>query len=76
MATPHISAEKSDFAKNSIDARRPFTGEIHCGNISDRCRGGQPHRGILGYTGLYKGKKGFLLWQAAWAALPSVSPQP
>ena len=43
MATPHISCRKGDFAKNSIDARRPFTGEIHCGNISDRCRGGQPH---------------------------------
>lgn len=35
MATPHISAEKGDFAKTVLMPGRPFTGEIHCGNISD-----------------------------------------
>ena len=57
MATPHISAEKGDFAKTVLmpgdPLRAKFIAEIF---LTDAVEVNHT-RGILGYTGLYKGKR-------------------
>lgn len=55
--TPHINAEKGDFAKTVIMPGDPKRAELIAKNYLENARLVTDVRGIVGYTGLYKGKE-------------------
>ena len=57
MATPHISAEKGDFAKTVLMPGDPLRAKFIAETFLTDAVEVNHTRGILGYTGLYKGKK-------------------
>lgn len=58
MATPHISAEKGDFAKTVLMPGDPLRAKFIAETFLTDAVEVNHTRGILGYTGLY-GQKGF-----------------
>ena len=57
MATPHISAEKGDFAKTVLMPGDPLRAKFIAETLLTDAVEVNHTRGILGYTGLYKGKR-------------------
>ncbi|MBQ2661856.1 MAG: purine-nucleoside phosphorylase [Clostridia bacterium] len=57
MATPHINAEKGDFAKTVLMPGDPLRAKFIAENFLEDARLVTSVRNILGYTGTYKGKK-------------------
>ena len=55
MATPHISAEKGDFAKTVLMPGDPLRAKFIAETFLTDAVEVNHTRGILGYTGLYKG---------------------
>ncbi|MBQ8474448.1 MAG: purine-nucleoside phosphorylase [Clostridia bacterium] len=55
MATPHIKAEKGDFAKTVLMPGDPLRAKFICDNYFTDARLVNNVRGIQGYTGKYKG---------------------
>ncbi len=56
MSTPHISAEKGDFAKTVLMPGDPLRAEYIAKNFLDNAKLVNKVRGMLGFTGSYKGK--------------------
>ena len=57
MATPHISAERGDFAKTVLMPGDPLRAEYIAKNFLEDAVLVNNVRGIQGYTGYYKGKR-------------------
>ena len=57
MATPHISDEKGDFAKTVLMPGDPLRAKFIAETFLTDAVEVNHTRGILGYTGLYKGKR-------------------
>lgn len=57
MATPHISANNGDFAKIVLMPGDPKRAEFIVENYLQNPKLITDIRGILGFTGLYKGKE-------------------
>ena len=57
MATPHISAENGDFAKTVLMPGDPLRAKFIAETFLTDAAEVNHTRGILGYTGLYKGKR-------------------
>ena len=57
MATPHIKAEKGDFAKTVLMPGDPKRSEFIARNFLSDARLVNDVRGVQGYTGTYKGEK-------------------
>lgn len=55
MATPHISAQKGDFAKTVFMPGDPLRAKFIAENFLDEVRLVTQVRGMLGYTGTYRG---------------------
>ncbi len=55
MATPHISAEKGDFAKTVLMPGDPLRAKYAAENLLEEPKLVTSVRGMLGYTGKYKG---------------------
>ena len=56
IPTPHISAKKGDFAKTVIMPGDPYRAKYIAENFMDDVKIVSDVRGIIGYTGVYKGK--------------------
>ena len=56
MATPHIAAEKGDFAPTVLMPGDPLRARFVAENFLERARLVNDVRGVQGYTGEYKGK--------------------
>lgn len=56
MSTPHISAEKGDFAKTVLMPGDPLRARIIAELFLDNYREVTSVRGMLGYTGLFQGR--------------------
>ena len=56
MSTPHNSAEKGDIAKTVLMPGDPLRAKFIAENFLDNPRLFNEVRGMLGYTGTYKGK--------------------
>ncbi len=56
MPTPHISAERGDFAKTVLMPGDPLRAKFFAEQFLDDLRLVNEVRGMLGYTGTYKGK--------------------
>lgn len=57
MSTPHIGAEKGDFADTVLMPGDPCRSQLIAEKFLDSARLVNDVRGIKGYTGLYKGQK-------------------
>ena len=57
MATPHISANKGDFAKTVLMPGDPLRSQFIAENYLENAKLVNNVRGIQGYTGTYRGKK-------------------
>ena len=57
MSTPHILAEKGDFAKTVLMPGDPLRAKFIAENYLENAVLVNNVRGIQGYTGYYKGKK-------------------
>lgn len=57
MSTPHIGAEKGDFADTVLMPGDPYRSQLIAEKFLDSARLVNDVRGVKGYTGLYKGKK-------------------
>lgn len=57
MATPHITAEKGDFAKTVLMPGDPLRAKFIAETYLDDAKLVNNVRGVNGYTGYYKGKK-------------------
>lgn len=57
MSTPHISAQKGDFAKTVLMPGDPLRAKFIADNYLTNAKLVTSVRNILGYTGLYKGKR-------------------
>ena len=55
MSTPHINAEKGDFAKTVLMPGDPYRAEFIAKNFLDNARLVNDVRAVRGYTGTYKG---------------------
>ena len=56
MATPHIQAEKGDFARTVLMPGDPLRAKFIAENYLDAPRQVNAVRGMYGYTGTYQGK--------------------
>ena len=56
MATPHIQAEKGDFARTVLMPGDPLRAKFIAENYLDAPRQDNAVRGMYGYTGTYQGK--------------------
>lgn len=70
MATPHINAEKGDFAKTVLMPGDPLRSKFIAENFLDNARLVNNVRGIHGYTGTYKGKDVSVM--ASGMGMPSI----
>lgn len=70
MATPHIEAEKGDFADVVLMPGDPLRAKLIAETYLDDCRLVNQVRGILGYTGTYKGKRVSVM--ASGMGMPSI----
>lgn len=57
MATPHIGAEKGDFAKKVLMPGDPLRAEYIAGTYLENARRVTTVRNMFGYTGTYQGKE-------------------
>lgn len=57
MSTPHIGAEKGDFADTVLMPGDPYRSQLIAEKFLDSAGLVNDVRGVKGYTGLYKGKK-------------------
>ncbi|MGN0493653.1 MAG: purine-nucleoside phosphorylase [Acutalibacteraceae bacterium] len=57
MSTPHINAEKGDFADTMLMPGDPYRSQLIAESFLCNARLVNDVRGVKGYTGLYKGKK-------------------
>ena len=55
MSTPHIAAEKGDFAKTVLMPGDPYRSALIAESFLSEARLVNDVRGVRGYTGLYKG---------------------
>lgn len=70
MSTPHISAEKGDFAKTVLMPGDPYRAQFIAENFLKNARLVNDVRGIKGYTGLYKETKVSVM--ASGMGMPSI----
>ena len=70
MATPHIEAAKGDFADVVLMPGDPMRAKLIAETYLDNCRLINQVRGILGYTGTYKGKRVSVM--ASGMGMPSI----
>ncbi len=71
MATPHINADKNDFAKTVLMPGDPLRAKFVADNFLEEKRLVNNVRGVQGYTGLYKGKKVSVM--ASGMGIPSMA---
>ena len=71
MATPHIAAEKGDFAKTVLMPGDPLRAKFIAENFLENAVLVNNVRGIQGYTGEYKGKRVSVM--ASGMGMPSIS---
>ena len=71
MATPHIAAEKGDFAKTVLMPGDPLRAKFIAENFLTEARLVNNVRGIQGYTGKYCGKE--ISVMASGMGMPSIS---
>ena len=71
MATPHIEAEKGDFAKTVLMPGDPLRAKFIAEQYLKRVQLVNGVRGMLGYTGRYKGKEVSVM--ASGMGIPSIS---
>ena len=71
MATPHILAEKGDFAKTVLMPGDPLRAKFIAENFLTEARLINNVRGVQGYTGKYKGKE--LSVMASGMGMPSIA---
>lgn len=71
MATPHISAEQGDFADTVLMPGDPLRAKYIAETYLDDVRQVNDVRGMLGYTGTYKGRKISVMGHGM--GIPSVS---
>ena len=57
MSTPHIKAEKGDFAKTVLMPGDPLRAKYIAENFLEKAVLVNEVRGMLGYTGYYRDKK-------------------
>ena len=70
MSTPHICAEKGDFADTVLMPGDPYRLQLIAENFLSNPRLVNDVRGVKGYTGLYKGKK--ISVMASGMGMPSI----
>ena len=70
MATPHINAEKGDFAKTVLMPGDPLRSKYIAENFLENVRLVNNVRGVQGYTGTYKGKSVSVM--ASGMGIPSI----
>lgn len=70
MSTPHISAEKGDFADTVLMPGDPCRSQLIAEKFLDNARLVNDVRGVKGYTGLYKGQK--ISVMASGMGMPSI----
>lgn len=70
MSTPHICAEKGDFADTVLMPGDPYRSQLIAENFLSNPRLVNDVRGVKGYTGLYKGKK--ISVMASGMGMPSI----
>ena len=70
MATPHISAEKGDFAKTVLMPGDPLRSKYIAENFLENAILVNNIRGVHGYTGTYKGQKVSVM--ASGMGIPSI----
>lgn len=71
MATPHINAEQGDFADTVLMPGDPLRAKYIAETYLDDVRQVNDVRGMLGYTGIYKGRKISVMGHGM--GIPSVS---
>ena len=71
MATPHIKAEKGDFAKTVLMPGDPLRAKYIAENYLENAVLVNEVRGMLGYTGTYKGKSVSVM--ASGMGMPSMA---
>ena len=69
MSTPHISAEKGDFAKTVLMPGDPLRAKFIADTFLKDVRQVTGVRGMLGFTGTYEGRP-ISVMAAAWACRP------
>ena len=70
MSTPHISAEKGDFADTVLMPGDPYRSRLIAESFLTEARLVNDVRGVQGYTGIYKGKK--ISVMASGMGMPSI----
>lgn len=70
MTTPHINAEKGDFAETVFNAGRSIPRGIYCKKFPDGARLVNDVRAVKGYTGTYRGKPVSVM--ASGMGMPSI----
>lgn len=70
MSTPHINAEKGDFAETVLMPGDPYRAEFIAKNFLDGARLVNDVRAVRGYTGTYKGKPVSVM--ASGMGMPSI----
>ena len=70
MSTPHICAEKGDFADTVLMPGDPYRSQLIAENFLSNPRLVNDVRGVKGYTGLYKGRK--ISVMASGMGMPSI----
>lgn len=70
MSTPHINAEKGDFAETVLMPGDPYRAEFIAKNFLDGARLVNDVRAVKGYTGTYRGKPVSVM--ASGMGMPSI----
>ena len=70
MSTPHIAANKGDFADTVLMPGDPYRSQLIAENFLIDARLINDVRGVKGYTGLYKGRK--ISVMASGMGMPSI----
>lgn len=70
MSTPHISAEKGDFADTVLMPGDPYRSKLIAENFLSNAQLINDVRSVKGYTGIYKGKKVSVM--ASGMGMPSI----
>ena len=70
MSTPHIAADKGDFADTVLMPGDPYRSQLIAENFLSDARLVNDVRGVKGYTGLYKGRK--ISVMASGMGMPSI----
>ena len=76
MATPHISAEKGDFAKTVLMPGDPLRAKFIADTFLKDVRQVTGVRGMLGFTGTYEGRPISVMGSGMGMAIPAKRPPP